>query len=462
MKRYFLPIILIISFCNIFAQEEHQQSDPKMEGLQTIYSNLEYNTIAFDDLKLKWFVSDPLLVRDIFNKFVVNNALRINGKPLTQRQISEKAQKIYDGEVLIQVRKRYYDNEIEYFAFIPASEIDNENPALLVDPVEAPYYLRTILGDNIYEKIQNRTYFYRNVTKDVFQVRTGYYFDLYLNLIEPKVMFWSTTSRENNKYLLSFFGQWGSYYNFIPGWYYPEYQLGLKLTYYEHLSDDPGNYVFDLGAGSGVSVQNPYLSARPDADLMKSGDNFYFHLSGQPFRYLFPSFRYFFLDANINFTFRDYTYSDYELDKKKQFKSFRNFIVLKLRKERIVNLFNFGELNFSLGVSTHDVSDYALNPANNSVTNLNNTNWMNRFKHYIISELGIHKCGSLLQYDLAFTYGNNIVDNYHFIGGKGKVMLSNTIGLLVEFAMPLNIDIERYDYRTDNYIVFSPVIRINY
>ena len=49
---------------NLSAQEKTDSL--KIKRLEKIYRNLEYNTIAFNDLKNKWYVTDPIYVREIF------------------------------------------------------------------------------------------------------------------------------------------------------------------------------------------------------------------------------------------------------------------------------------------------------------------------------------------------------------------------------------------------------------
>ena len=107
--KIFLLISLIISV-RMFAQSADVDSS-KFRRLQLIYKDLEYNTIAFNDLKNTWVVTDPIYIREIFNRFIVKDALTINGKLPTESIINKKIQDIYNGDVFIELRKRYYDDE---------------------------------------------------------------------------------------------------------------------------------------------------------------------------------------------------------------------------------------------------------------------------------------------------------------------------------------------------------------
>ena len=95
-----------------------QTAPTEFNKLQRVYESLEYNTIAFNDLKQKWIIADPLLVREIYNRFVVRNALRLGGNNISLETLKAKTNFVYDGKIVIDLRKRYYDDEVEFFAFV--------------------------------------------------------------------------------------------------------------------------------------------------------------------------------------------------------------------------------------------------------------------------------------------------------------------------------------------------------
>ncbi len=197
MKLY-LTFIILVSFFTLNDSYFCQSADSlsvEIKTLEKIYSGLEYNTTAFDDLKLKWIINDPVLVREIYNRFIVKNAIRINGSKIDLDTLSELSEPVFSGNALITARKRYYDNEIEEFSFIHSSDIDKDSPIPIFDPVKDGFYLKEIIGKKLYTKIQNQEYFYRDITKDEFDTEAGYYFDIDLNLLNPNLMFWSTTSK---------------------------------------------------------------------------------------------------------------------------------------------------------------------------------------------------------------------------------------------------------------------------
>ncbi len=463
VKIFFIIIIFSFATLNLFAQNSDKK-DIELSNLINLYSNLEYNTLAFNDLKNKWIISDPMLVREVYNRFIVHDALREKGRKLNVNEIKQKTLEIQSGNVLILLRKRYYDNEIEYFAFVPYSEISKPNPQLLVDSVDDGFYLRTIIGNRLYKKIQERSYFFSGITKKIFDVKAGYYFDIYLDLLEPNVMFWSTTSQRRNKYLISVFGKWGCDEIALPGWHLRNYIGGMKLTYYDVVSNDPSDYTYEISAGVGFPSNTPYLSTLPKlTKLFKSGQDFYVKLSGQPFKSLWPQFRNFYFDIEVDYNVFNYKYSDYGLNRNIKFDSFKNFIVAKIYKKKIFNIFNLGMFKAGLGVSSHDVYHLQLDPTIQKVVDLdNNKDFMMKFTNYVFSEMGIEKYGGLIQYDANLLMGYNIVDGYPFAGIKAKFMISDTFGLDVRYYQTFGFKQSDIPWRTDTYFVFSPIIKINY
>ncbi len=462
-----LSVFFLAGFLNfnlIAQQTTNDKKDIELSKLINLYSNLEYNTLAFNDLKNKWIISDPILIREIYNRFLVHDALRLKGKKLNLNEIKQKTLEIQSGNILILLRKRYYDNEIEYFAFVPYSEISKPHPELLVDSVDDGFYLKSIIGSRLYKKIQERSYFFSGITKKIFDVKAGYYFDIYLDLMDPKVMFWSTTSKSRNKYLISAFGKWGCDEVALPAWHLRNYILGMKLTYYDVIASDPEDYSYEVSAGVGRPSNTMYLTTMPKlTKLFKSGQDFYIKLSGQPLETILPNFRYFYLDLELDYNVFNYKFSDYKIYRNIKFDSFRNFFVFKIYKRKIFNIFNLGLFKAGLGISSHDVYHLQLDPTTESVIDLDKKkDFIDKFTNYAFSELGIEKFGGLIQYDADFLIGYNFVDNYTMAGIKAKFMISDNIGLDVRYFQTFGYKLQDIPWRTDTYFVFSPIIKINY
>ena len=457
--------LLLVSFLNtrFFAQQKDKE-DIEVSNLINIYSNLEYNTIAFNDLKNKWIISDPMLIREVYNRFIVHDALREKGKKLSIAQIRMKTSQIQEGNVLILLRKRYYDDEIEYFAFVPYTEIAKQNPRLLVDSVDDGFYLRSIIGNRLYKKLQEKSYFFSGITKKVFDVKAGYYYDIYLDLLNPELMFWSTTSKQKNKYLISVFGKWGCDEIGLPAWHLRNYIGGMKLTYYDVVSSDPKDYSYEVAVGVGTPSNTPYLTTLPkNVRLFKSGQDFYVKLAGQPFETLFPSIHNLYMDIEFDYNVFNYKYYDYGKPYKLDFYSFKDFLVFKFFKRKMFNIFNLGLFKAGLGVATHDVYHLELDPTTESVNDLEaKKDFIDKYTHYAFTELGIEKYGGLIQYDFNLLVAYNFVDNYSLAGIKALFTISDTFGLDVRYYQTFGYDRAKIPWRTDTYFVFSPILKINY
>ena len=163
------------------------------------------------------------------------------------------------------------------------------------------------------------------------------------------------------------------------------------------------------------------------------------------------------------FTVTDYNRSDFKPKAVFEFTSIRDYLVFKLNKKDLFNLFDFGQFEFALGVSTHSIFNYIVDPASaNLIDTSPKTDWTNKFSHFVFSEIGIEKRGGLMQYSLSALFGQNIVDDYNYVGVNARAMLSDTFGVEMKYYTALKFDKIKYPYRSDTYFVFSPIFRINY
>lgn len=463
MKKKIFIVTAFLMFAPFIKAQT--SGDPELEKLKNLYQSLEYNTLAFDDLKQKWMIDDPTFIREIFNRFVVRNALRLNGRTLKPDVIKEKVKLVQEGDVNIEVRKRYYDDELELFAFYPSSEIGKENPQPLFDPIYDGFLLKEVIGDKSYDKIKEITYFYKETTKEQSYTKLGYNFDVNLNALRPEVMFWNITSEGSNKYLLSLWGQWGSEKAFWPGWYANEYFVGTRLTYFKSLSNDPENFSYRLSIGTGVPSNRPYKGQPTVTQLWVAGQAVYAKLEGYPFAFIGSDFMRdvsFSLEAKVTIT--DNKKSDFgKYTTPVNFYANKYFINWELRKRNIMNVFDFGELEVGLNLSSSDINKLRIDPASSNVVDLERgmKSVMQKFNHIISAEVGIRKSTGLIQHSINLVSGY-ATDGYGFLGLKGMGMVSGNFGLDVGLYHSFSLDKKKFPYRYDTYIVFSPILRINY
>ena len=100
--------------------------------------------------------------------------------------------------------------KLNFLPLFPEKELQSENPNYLFDPIKDGFLLRDVVGEKVYDKIKSQGYFYSSLTKTNYDTKNGYFYDIYLNALEPHLMYWNTTSAARNKYLVYAFGKWGS------------------------------------------------------------------------------------------------------------------------------------------------------------------------------------------------------------------------------------------------------------
>ncbi len=456
---------VIISSPEAFAQPADTVQAYRMRVLNSIYNNLEYPTTAFNDLKKTWVVTDPVFVREIFNKFVVKNALKVNGTKPTLEELQEKSKDIYLGNVFIDLRKRYYDDEIELLRFFRESSYGRRDTTdFFFDPINDFVYLKEVVGPELYVELKKQFYALNDLTKTFYDSKYAYNFNVYLHLLEPEIMFWSLTTKGRNKYLASFIGRWGNEYLPIPGWYYPNYVTGVKVTYIDSLINNRAynSYVGEIGFG--LPAKQPDLGFEKDdvgRRMFYTGAGFYFKFVGSPLGYVYKPIKDIQLTLQGFFTLSQVKSSDIGLSYLTKFYSTRNYFTLFAKYPNLFEIKDAGSIYAGAGYSAFDVKYFALVPGITRLLELNSGGA--GFKHIFNTEAGIEGEGGLLNYKFATLANYNFVDSDGYLGLNFYFMLTNTIGLDFRFHTSYRFSNAGAPfYRSDTYVVFSPVFRINY
>lgn len=467
MKRLFLKAFAVsIVLCSLplFGQQEGEQ-DYKIKRLETIYKNLEYNTTAFNDLKRIWNITDPVYVREIYNRFIVKNALRIKGKKPSGEVISQMTKDIYAGTVFIELMKRYYDDEIERLRFFTERKGKTDTTDYFFDPVDDFVYIRQILGENIYEDLKSQFYAFTDLTKTYYDNKLAYDFDIYLHLNEPELMFWSMTTAKKNKYLVSAIGRWGNDHIVLPGWYYPDYFAGVKLKYIDYLLNNEPNNTYSLEVGLGIPARKPNFNYDDEIfgkRLFHTGSNVYLKFQGNPFKLIDSRLKKLELTLAGILSITEYGSKEFGVKYISKFYSNRNALEVFVRYKDMFNVMDFGWLNAGLGVASYDIYPYLLNPELSKLQDIKSSS-IGKFKNMAVGEIGISNYSGLLHHNITLQLNYNVTENYGYAGLKTYFMLSNVIGLDFKFFTSYRLTGKALPYyRDDNYIVFSPVIRINY
>ncbi|MEN8193542.1 MAG: hypothetical protein ABFS12_12045, partial [Bacteroidota bacterium] len=256
----------------------------------------------------------------------------------------------------------------------------------------------------------------------------------------------------------SLFQQWGSDEIYYSGWTMQQYFLGMQLTHYNKLPSDRRNYTYNIGLGTGTEKTGEILSYSPSNPLLKSGDNVFLRLSTSVFD---PDM---FLDFEGMVTMNSFEKDHYDLDSVTNFYSIRNYFSLKFRSIKMFDIGDLGQFEAAIGLSTYDMNQYQYNPALSEIIDLIDYKaFLRRFNNTVNFEFGVSKVGGLLQHQLLLFAGIS-PDKYGFYGAKIKFMISDTFGIDVRFSQAFGLETAKYwqPWRDDSYIVFSPVLRINY
>lgn len=466
LKKYFILFSLLLS-ASAFGQNTTAEPDFRISRLEKIYRNLEYNTISFNDLKQTWIVTDPVFVREIFNRFVVQNALRVNGRKPTVEGITQMSDYIYNGDVFIDLRKRYYDDEIEMLRFFRETrEPMSDSTDYFFDPIRDYVAIRGILGDVLYNDLKKQAYALNDITKSHVDYKPAYNFIIHLSLLEPEVMFWSLTTRARNKYLTSFFGKWGNDHVTLPGWYHPNYAFGVRVNYLDSIENNKQGYTYIGEFGIGIPAVQPDLgfddAAASGRLLENTGSSFYFRFVGAPLREIDSSNSDLELELAGMFSIGTKKASDYHPQKISTIFSTRNYFDFFVNQKNIAYLSDFGALNAGGGISAFDVKYFTIDPAQPQLV-ITDHKGKNGFKWNLYAQAGVANLGSVVTHSAQVQMAYNVSEKLAMLGFKAYIMLGNTFGIDFRVFTPMQFGSGGLPaYRAGSYLVISPVFRINY
>lgn len=466
MKK--LIAIILLSAVSLFAQSttSPEAVASRLERVEKIYRGLEYNTTSFNDLKQKWIITDPTYIREIFNRFVVKNALRINGRKPTLAEIEKNAQYIYDDNVFVDLRRRFYDDEIEVVRFFKEPKMATADSSdYFFDPVQDFIFIKDILGNELYQDMKKQMYALNDITKTSFDYKPAYNFNIYMHLYHPEVMFWSTTTDNRNKYFVSAFGNWGNDHIALPGWYFPDYIAGFKMAYADSIVNSLPDVTYAIEAGIGIPAIFPDLGLQDNGSQRKlenSGTGFFLKGSGKFLKGLSSDLSDLNISVESYFSIGTKSGSDLKKPLGSRFFSTRNYVDLFLLEDNILKLSDWGAFYAGLGGSAFDVKYYEVTSFNDAPS-LTSSKFENGFRYSITSEFGLHNTGGLLSHNVGILMNYNLSEETAYLGMKTSLMISNVIGVEFKIMTPIRMSsVPQPAYRPDTYLVFSPIIRINY
>ncbi len=479
IRKYFYIVLFISLFLSINLKAQIDENK-KVDRAKIIYSNLEYNTTAYNDLKQIWTITDPTFIRQVFSKLLLSNAIKLNGKSIDRKQIESTIQDLYDGRVYIELKRRYFDDEIEQLRFftentsrnslVVVKDENGEDKEILVkkyffDPIKDPIHIKNIVGEKIYEVLKRKQYHFTDLSKLEFDTQEGYNYDIYMSLFNPYLMFYKFTTNQRNKFLVSFFGNWGEDHLSLPGWYGQDYIMGVRLRYIDSLfsKDQYDAYQVDIGIGN--SVMQPTIESSKDEfgkRLYRTGYNFYLKVSGNPLKMWRKDLKKLYLSMTLNLSVTEFNATEYNIDYFSTFYSMRNYFILFGKWMDLANLSDFGNLSVGGGYATHDINHYFLDPAFVKMQELN-TNVENGFEHWIYADANIANYAGVIQHDFGLNLNLQVSEGYGYFGFRTKLMLSDILGIDFRYIKSFMFSDDQLPFhRLDSYVVVSPIIRINY
>jgi len=196
--------------------------------------------------------------------------------------------------------------------------------------------------------------------------------------------------------------------------------------------------------------------------LFHSGTNLYFKAQGNPLRLFWDDM----LDIEVTLqgllSLTQYKTKDFKINYLTQFYSQRNYMAFFIRKKELLNFSEVGALGVGLGISSYDIYHFLLDPDQIKLTDLE-TNNKGKFKNNLLAEVFISGEGGLLAHNISTLFSYDITESYGFLGFKMFFMLNNTIGFDFRYFTSYRFSTKPLPfYRSNSYLVFSPVIRINY
>ena len=121
-----------------------------------------------------------------------------------------------------------------------------------------------------------------------------------------------------------------------------------------------------------------------------------------------------------------------------------------------------GVLEAGGGVGTSDIYRYTAPAGKSKLVDLDTKkDFLAKFTHNVFLELGLSRTGGLIQHNVSTLLTYNTL-GFGVIGIRGQVMLSDQFGLDLRVMKGFGLDKKKEPWRTDSYIVFSPILRINY
>lgn len=463
MKKVLFYLAIFFAYINVLNSQD----------LKSIYEQLEYKTDPQNGYYETWRIDDRKLIREVFVKLINRGALiDASGKVWTMEDFNDKiGNDVFNGNIKIICQKRYYDDEIAKINFV-----NSINPSNVPGEIKDWIYLSDLL-DNLYVFIKAKKYSHTDLTKKEYSSEQKYNIDMYLNGLNPRLMLWNNVDgdlAQNSFWVVSAFGRMGFDQINLPLWYKGSVIAGLNVDYIDNVNKKDRDYKrFSIYLGIDEPVNFSIKSKSSSSSqifkekiLTGLGTNF---LAGATYTLTTPggfgSFGEYIVmngEASINITEK----------KKERFDINKPVFNVVKNVTSASAIFKHADFGFAR-VNGTGLFNYGLGLAWFSSTTMSIISPTDKLKKVasiksngvVSPEFGISQDGDLIQYSITVNYSHHFSPDfnpYGYIGIKSLFMLSNFIGFDVRYYKAVFNSKNIPEWQYDSYIVFSPILRINY
>ncbi len=458
--------LLVLLLCSLGIHSVTQCQDLKnrlassktlTDTLNAVYQSLEYKTPAHKDTKNSWLVTDRAMVYTVFEQFGHCGLVTKNGQRLEGEDSSSVVDDVSHGRVKLLVTRRTFDDQLESIAF--------QGSKVLLDTVYDWVRISRALGSvgNTYSQLKRQSSAIVDGTTEQFNSEQRYAYDIYLHALNPELLLWHTISGvASDRSKISVFAQLGNDHLNLPFWFKGTLVYGLHYGFVDDVVSNDRTYEkysvyagietpinFSVQQSDGVSNASVFKRRKLEA----SGTGVFLKGSLNPWRDEFISGEMKGLvqfGVEVSLALSDKL--DYAVDIPDTFYSVRNHLVMFAR------LRHLGIFDFGAGFAWHDVGYYTRKPPPPQRLGLIEPS--NRvFLPFL--EAGVSEDGSFLQYSVVTSFDYDFARGYGFLGTKVSFVFGNNFGVELRYFKAIRSS-HLPVWQFDNYIVLSPVIRINY
>ncbi len=464
MKKLIICLLFIVFFSENYSQKKYSE----------IYKSLitELNPeIPNPD---QWIITETERIVNIFRQLNKYRLPRFVDFAKRDTSYNETLAKKY--EMLIIKSKVFMIVVMGQYEIKSLSFKSSENLNYNIEELTDWNQLQLVLGKGAYDKLKgNRSGNYDiSYTIDKSKVLSEY--SINLNILNPSIQFFSYQSdrifsafSSDSLYenILSFAGQWGENLTVNPGWFSSDYILGLNLSSYNKLNLSRTYYRPSLSIMAGVSISKKYMlsSNLPPKPLHASGNGIYLKLTGKPWDLFSKGSSLKNLEVIISskFNFSSFNWYNYGTYTVEDIFTNKNYVTFQINnKHDESNIIRFGEVKYGLGFSYYDIHHLQLDPEFQTVKDLEkNKKVIEKYRTSLFGEIGVENISNIFEYDFKIFINYESKDKYGYLGFLFNFLITDTFGFDVRFYRVYTGKGNLPPWRTDEYFVFSPIIRIS-